>query len=189
MVFSNLKAGGRVKTRYNCIMKQIYCLRHAHALNADGQSDKERRLSAQGVADAAALGRVMHARGYVPDLVLCSSAVRTRMTLEAVSEAFADALVVRFEDILYSGSLGDYLALVQAVAEDYSRVLVVGHNPIIHALAVNLAAEEGSSHFLSDIMSRYAPCTLSVFDVAADHWGDASPYANALVDVVVGDGV
>ena len=190
MVFSDLKAGEGIKTLYSCIMKQIYCLRHAHALNADGHSDKQRRLSAQGLVDAAALGRVMCVRDYMPDLVLCSGAMRTRMTWDAFSQALPEAPMVQFEDVLYSGSLGDYLALIQDVAEQYKRVLVVGHNPVIHALAVNLAAEEcGASDFLSDIMSRYAPCTLSVFDVAADQWGELSPYSNALIDVVCEGGV
>jgi len=167
-------------------MKQIYCLRHAHALNGDGSGDRERRLSAQGQADAGALGRVMSERGYVPDLVLCSSAVRTRMTWAGVAEGLPDCKI-QFEDILYSGSVPDYMDLLHEVSEEHDRVLVVGHNPTIHALAANLAVDDGSA-FLSDIMSRYSPCTLSVFEVGGDHWSGLRARGNGLVDVVVGDG-
>ena len=66
-------------------MRELILLRHAHADPAlPGQSDMDRPLSAEGLAEAESAGRWLRDQGLVPDCVLCSPARRTRETLEAV---------------------------------------------------------------------------------------------------------
>ena len=73
-------------------MRDLILLRHAHAEPAAaGESDLDRPLSAEGLAEADAAGRWLAAQGLVPDRVLCSPARRSRETLEAVTKARAAA--------------------------------------------------------------------------------------------------
>ena len=109
-------------------MRELILLRHAHAEPpTPGQSDLDRPLSAEGNAEAEAAGRWLHAQKLVPDLALCSSARRTRETLEAVL-AQVGYVDQRLDDDIYEGSSGTLAALIDR-HRDVERVLLVGHNP------------------------------------------------------------
>jgi len=114
-------------------MRELILLRHAHADPAiTGQTDMDRPLSPEGLAEAEAAGRWLHANHLVPDLVLCSPSRRTRETLEAVLEAvgYVDQ---RLEDDIYEGSSGVLAALADR-HRTVDRLLVVGHNPGLEQL-------------------------------------------------------
>ena len=66
-------------------MLTLSLLRHAKSSwNNPSLADRDRPLAIRGVADAPLMGRAMTERGIDPDLVLCSSARRTRDTLALV---------------------------------------------------------------------------------------------------------
>ena len=92
-------------------------LRHAKAERPTGVADEDRPLTERGHADAAAAGAWLAARGYRPDLVLCSPAKRTRQTWRAVALALAgsDQAEVRYEPDLYHGGVAEALGLVRSV--------------------------------------------------------------------------
>ena len=167
-------------------MRQIFVLRHAQALSSGGLSDRERKLSPKGLDDARALGVLMRAKGYQPDLALCSPAVRTRETLDCVLEAL-EAPKIDYIENIYNGSLDDYLALLQNVHSEFDRVLIVGHNPIIHALAANLALDDGSAE-AGRLTMGYAPGTLTVLEFAGDRWSDLVHYENKVQDLIAPGG-
>jgi phosphohistidine phosphatase len=123
--------------------RSLVLLRHAKAEQAPGLPDEDRPLTARGHADSAAAGSWLARRGYLPDLVLCSPARRTRQTWHGVAVALADAggaaaPEVRYEHAIYAGSAEDLLALVHAVADEVTTVLLIGHNPIISELSALL---------------------------------------------------
>ena len=80
----------------------LVVLRHAKAAGEPGVNDTQRPLTGRGRRDAGAAGRWLLAQGIRPDLVLCSSARRTRETWEQVSAAMGaaapGAAMVSFED-------------------------------------------------------------------------------------------
>ncbi len=115
-------------------MRQLILLRHAHAVPAaDGQSDEDRALSPQGLAEAQSAGRWLAAQSLVPDRVLCSPARRTRETLEAVLETLG-YVEQRLEPGIYEGTAGTLAGLADANREA-ERLLLVGHNPGLERLA------------------------------------------------------
>jgi phosphohistidine phosphatase len=119
-------------------MSTLYLLRHAKAGWAQpGMRDFDRPLDASGVKDAGSIGIVMRERGYVPDLTLCSTALRARQTLEGVA-GNADTGRVLFLDSLYSEDAAGYLS---AVHENDGRgsLLIIGHNPMMEDLAMAVA--------------------------------------------------
>ncbi len=115
-------------------------LRHAKAgWAAPGMRDFDRPLDESGWRDAEAIGAAMAGAGYVPDLVLCSSAARARQTLEAAQRALATSRIT-FSDGLYATDAGGYLEIIQQV-NDANTVLVVGHNPMMEDLGMALSGD------------------------------------------------
>jgi phosphohistidine phosphatase len=115
-------------------MRELILLRHAHAEPASaGQSDLDRPLSPEGLAEAEAAGRWLAEHKLVPDRVLSSPARRTRETVEAVlaSVGYVDQ---RLDDGIYEGTPGT-LAELADTHRDADRLLLVGHNPGLEHLA------------------------------------------------------
>src|SRR5437868_12167430 len=86
-------------------MHRLHLLRHAKSSRDDGE-DRERRLSRRGRDDARAVGRALPQALGALDLVLCSSALRTRKTAELVLAGFAPPPKTLFEDALYLAGPG-----------------------------------------------------------------------------------
>ena len=115
-------------------MRELILLRHAHAEPATtGQSDLDRPLSPQGLAEAEAAARWLKEKGLVPDRVLCSPARRARETMEAVLEELG-YVEQRLEERIYEATPGT-LAGVADQHREAERLLLVGHNPGLEQLA------------------------------------------------------
>ena len=121
----------------------LVMLRHAKAERPTGVADVDRPLTGRGHADAAAAGAWLAARGYRPDLVLCSPAKRTRQTWRAVAMAWSGSADpdVRYEPDLYHGGVGEAIDLLRGVPETARTVLLVGHNPTVSMLSAVLDKE------------------------------------------------
>ena len=114
-------------------------MRHAKSSWDDPRlSDHARPLNPRGRAAATAMRAAMHDMGVAPDLVLVSSARRTLQTLETL-EPWDDTPLVEPMDALYLAGPEQMLAILHQVAETVRSVLVLGHNPGMHDLAMLLA--------------------------------------------------
>lgn len=123
-------------------MHQLLLLRHAKSVPDDpGLPDHARPLNARGRDAAAAMRVAMRSLGLAPDVVLVSSALRTRQTLAAL-EPWDDTPIVEPMDQLYLAPPERMLAVLRQVAETARSVLLIGHNPGLHELAVQLAGEQ-----------------------------------------------
>jgi phosphohistidine phosphatase len=121
-------------------VSRLFLLRHAKAGWAEpGMRDYDRPLEGSGRVDADAMGMLMREARYVPDVTLCSGAVRARETLNGIAGQ-ADTGRVEFNDRLYSDDATAYLDLIRTKSEA-SGLLVVGHNPMMEDLATALAGD------------------------------------------------
>jgi phosphohistidine phosphatase len=121
----------------------IYLLRHAKSSWDDpGLADHDRPLAPRGVRNASSLAAHIRAEEIAPELVLCSSALRTRETLAAILGAFDHELVAEIEDDLYGASATVLLERLRSVPETVGSVMLVGHNPGLEELAAMLAVGE-----------------------------------------------
>jgi phosphohistidine phosphatase len=126
--------------------RSVWLLRHAKAVvdPPSGGGDHERPLSAKGRRDAAALGRRLgdagdrFGLGSFPQLVLCSTATRTRETTERVLADLAQPPAVRYLRAIYEASPADVIEQLAALEDDVRSVMVVGHNPTMEELAGTL---------------------------------------------------
>jgi len=121
------------------VAKTLYLLRHLKSSwDDDTLADHDRPLAPRGRKAGKRMARYLKTAGVAPELVLCSSAVRTRQTLEAVRAALGDAQL-RFEEELYAASDEELLGVLRAVTPDVDSVLVIAHNPGLEDLAAALS--------------------------------------------------
>ncbi len=157
--------------------KRLFLLRHAIAMS-DTPEDINRTLAPKGKEDATALGSWMKRKNLLPDFVLCSSATRTRQTLEGLQNNL-DTPKVDLRESLYHGSAGDYLSQLQDVSDNYKNVMIIAHNPSIYGF-VRLLSTEKDNAFAQRLCEGYSPATLSVIECTSDTWKDIQPGENML---------
>ncbi|MCZ7461130.1 SixA phosphatase family protein [Streptomyces sp. WMMC940] len=118
--------------------RRIVLLRHAKA-DWPQVSDHERPLADRGRTDAPVAGRKLADTGIPFDLALCSTATRTRETWKLAVQELPERPRTVYEERLYEASLGDLLALLNETPDEVTDLLLIGHNPGMHALADALA--------------------------------------------------
>jgi phosphohistidine phosphatase len=162
-------------------VKRIYVLRHAKSSWDDpGPADHDRPLADRGRRAAKLLAEHLRGAGIVPELVLCSSARRTRETLEGIAPALGDEPRVLIEPQLYLASAGDLLVRLRAVPDAVDAVMVIGHNPGIQAFAECLA---GRGEELDRVRRKYPTGALATLEFPGS-WSELEPGAATLVEFV-----
>jgi phosphohistidine phosphatase len=119
--------------------RRLILLRHAKSDWPD-VPDRDRPLAKRGRRDAPRIGRWLHEHGYQPDVVVCSSARRTRQTWDLVAPELGGSPAVRFEPRAYAASAMTLLYLAQELPSRYRTALLIAHNPGLSELASQLAA-------------------------------------------------
>lgn len=128
-------------------MRVLHLLRHAKSVPGDGDSeDRLRPLSRRGREDARLVAASLPAAVGALDLVLCSPALRTRETASLVLAGFAAPPPVLYEDELYLAPVSALMRRLRRLDEATRAVLVIGHNPGLHELALALAAAASPSY-------------------------------------------
>lgn len=124
--------------------RTLFIMRHAEA-EFGTDSDHARPLSVAGRAQATAVGRELLKSNRLPDLILCSSALRTQTTKDLLLAQWAEADIeidVRVEELLYQARPRDVLGLLNQVHESVQTVLIIGHEPTVSMLTELLANSE-----------------------------------------------
>ncbi len=152
-------------------MDRLILMRHGKAeRHAASGGDFERALAESGRADAATMGKLLAGMAHSPELLLVSSARRTRETGELVAESFPKARTEHLRDLYHA----DPEEIVQAVEEHgdaAATVMVVGHNPGMHELALRLALQGDASPIQTNkLRSRFPTSTVVVFK-----WNGGAP--------------
>lgn len=152
-------------------MLTLSLLRHAKSKWDPHQSlsDFDRGLNERGRRAAPLMGGYMAEQGLVPDLILCSSARRACETLELVLSQLPDEPKVKHRKDLYLASPGTLLSRIRNVSAKYKWVMVVGHNPGMHALALGLCSS-GDATARRDLASKFPTAALAVFSFDIDDW-------------------
>jgi phosphohistidine phosphatase len=152
-------------------MSDLILLRHAKAISKDGNfRDIDRPLDERGRDSARAVAQWLTRNRVQPALVLCSPAVRTRETLSLVGAAFDPPPPIEFESGLYVADADRLLARLREVPEETHSVMIVGHNPGLHELALALADTSGGP-LASRLAINLPTAGLARFEVAVEWAG------------------
>lgn len=116
-------------------MKKLLIMRHAKSSwkNSD-LADHERPLKKRGKNDAKRMGKLLKSKKIIPDLIICSTALRAQETADHFVESMKYKNEVVFTDALYMAEPKDILSAITDHATDQKSVLVIGHNPGSEAL-------------------------------------------------------
>lgn len=138
--------------------------------------DFDRPLNKRGRRAAAAMARHLASEGLRPALVLCSAARRTRETLDFVLEALGARLPLHIEPRLYLADAATLFARLRRIPDDVPSVLVIGHNPGLQELALELAdaaGADGTAH-AGRMEQKFPTAALARFRLKIDRWADLS---------------
>jgi len=163
----------------------LYVLRHAKSSWDDASlPDHERPLSPRGRRAVKLLAAYVEVNEIRPELVLCSTARRTRDTLEGV---LTNGGTVLTEPGLYDASCSDVVERLRRVPPETHSVMVVGHNPAMQMLVLRLARGEDqledSPESLSDIQRKFPTGALATLTFPAP-WAELGAHCAELVGYV-----
>lgn len=161
-------------------MKRLILTRHAKSSWDDPLTpDHDRPLNERGRAAAADLGAWLASRGYVPEQVLCSDALRTRKTWSGVAPALPATPILDLKPALYHAGPDVMLAVLRhATAE---TVMMIGHNPGIAEFAHRLVTRAP----LHDGFAKYPTGATLVAEFPIAAWADAGFGQGVAVDFIV----
>lgn len=153
-------------------MLKLTLFRHAKSSwdHAD-LTDFDRPLNARGERDAPVMGRYLEEHALIPDLILCSAARRTRETLDL---AWADWPVkphTEYSEALYLATQDAMLAILRNVEGIPSHVLMIGHNPGIHAFAMSMAGS-GETEARFALSSNYPTAAIANISFENAAWSE-----------------
>ncbi len=133
--------------------RTLLLLRHAKSDYPEGVADHERPLASRGIREAGLAGDWLRAHAPAIDAVLCSTATRTRQTLERTR---IDAPVT-FADRLYDATPGAVIEEINGVDPAVETLLLIGHEPALSSVALSLAAIDGSNPTAAESISTKFP--------------------------------
>ena len=127
-------------------MKTLYLLRHAKSSwKNPGLDDLDRPLNKRGRETAKTMAAYLRRAKISPDVVLCSTAVRAKQTLEPIAKAIKPPRVA-FESRIYGVAQPELLKYLRGLPESVECAVMIGHNPGLHDLALALAEAESRKH-------------------------------------------
>lgn len=160
-------------------MRRLMLLRHAKTERPEpGERDRDRQLTKRGKGDAPLLGAYMAHHCLVPDRALVSPATRAQQTWELLAAAFVRRPRMLIDERIYNASPEKLLAVI-GEARGAHALLLVGHNPSFHDLAVQLIAA-GDVEARERVGEKLPTSGLVVIDLAFDDWSRIHPGAGRL---------
>ncbi|GHJ41184.1 histidine phosphatase family protein [Streptomyces sp. TS71-3] len=152
---------------------RLVVLRHAKSAWPDDVPDQERPLAQRGQRDAPAAGRWLRESGYEPDLVLCSTALRTRQTWDKAAEQLRGTPLVLFDPRIYAADVDRLLDVLREVFDQYRSVLLIGHHPGVQDLVLALSSG-GDNEGLTRLRTKFPTSAIAVM-TQPGRWADLAP--------------
>ncbi|MFF4548795.1 SixA phosphatase family protein [Streptomyces sp. NPDC001435] len=165
-------------------LRRLVVLRHAKSAWPEGVPDHQRPLAPRGRRDAPAAGRALVEADCLPDLALCSTAVRARQTWELASDQWGTPPPVRHDRRLYAAGAEDLLDVVREVPPEVETLLLVGHNPGLEELVLDLAGD-GLDDALDQVRTKFPTSAIAVLAWHGTGWEALGPGTALLTSVIV----
>ena len=161
--------------------RRLYLLRHAKSSWKDpALADHDRPLAGRGRRASAALAEHMAEHQIVPEFVLCSTALRTRETYGRL-EAVLEGAPVLYERRMYAASADDLLELLRTVPEQISSVLLIGHNPGLEELGLQLTRPSPER---DNLQAKFPTAALATLELTSSRWDELGPGCASLIAYV-----
>ena len=165
-------------------MKHLAVLRHAKSSwGHPNLDDFDRPLNERGWKAARRMGRELKNRRMRFDFGLASPAARVRETLDGVADGYGEfPFAVRFEPQIYLATVTTLLELVRGIDDETRAALIVGHNPGLHELVLELTS---GSDLRARVEAKFPTAALAVIALPADHWSDVGESSGELAELIL----
>src|ERR1700683_2289947 len=163
--------------------RALILLRHAKSAWPEDVPDHDRPLAPRGRRDAPAAGGWLRKADYVPDRVLCSTARRARETWQLAEQKLGAHPETVFEDRVYGASSAELLDLARQTPADVRTLLIVGHDPAMRGLTLDLASEQpgdAEAEELGRVRTKYPTAAMAVLALTTV-WSRLRPGPPSLV--------
>jgi phosphohistidine phosphatase len=161
-------------------MRRLLLLRHSKAeRGVPGTPDRDRPLLERGRKDAGKIGAYLASHHLVPDRVVVSPAVRTQETWKACTTALTNGSGAMSVEKLYDATPHAILAVIQDAPASAHTLMVIGHNPGLHELAIMLIAS-GDIEARERLREKLPTSGLVIIDFAFDEWNRLHPQSGRL---------
>lgn len=146
-------------------MRTLILMRHAQSDAGHPQlPDHQRPLTDRGRYDALRMAQWIEEQDLVPQIILASTALRVRETVEALQAAWADPPPAHFSDALFLAPSSDILRCIRSDSLDSDRVMIVAHNPGLQELICRWSGQA----------LPITPAAVAVFRIESDTWSTLS---------------
>jgi len=161
-------------------MRRLLILRHAKTEPAaPDQDDRHRALVDRGRRDAGQIGAYMASHALIPDRVVLSPARRVQETWKYLAGAFKPAPGATTTERVYEATVHDIFAILAGTAASVHSLMVVGHNPSLHEVALMLIAS-GDIEARERLREKLPTAGLVIIDFAFDDWSKLHPQSGRL---------
>ncbi|MGW7424111.1 SixA phosphatase family protein [Streptomyces sp. NPDC054813] len=168
-------------------LRRLVVLRHAKSAWPEGVPDQLRPLAPRGRRDAPAAGRALAESDCLPDLAVCSTALRARQTWELASGQWGTPAPVRHDRRVYAAGVPELLEVVREVPPEVETLLLVGHNPGLEELVLELAGD-GLDDTVEQVRKKFPTSAIAVLAWHGTAWAALGPGTALLTDVTVARG-
>ncbi|MGF1446640.1 MAG: histidine phosphatase family protein [Pikeienuella sp.] len=163
-------------------MKKVILVRHGKSSWADPDlDDHDRPLNPRGRRAAPAIARWLDLRGHRPNLVLCSSSLRTRQTFDGMAAATPTLPEPRIEPGLYHAAPDQIRARLADLADAVDAVMVIGHNPGLSALTRQISNGRVRPR-CARAFEHFPTAAAAVFVFHTDAWAEVTERTAEFVD-------
>jgi phosphohistidine phosphatase len=147
-------------------VRRLVLIRHAKA--ADGERDRHRPLTPEGAAAAGQVGRYLAGAGVRPDRVVVSPARRAIETWAAAAAELTDPPPPDQDERIYDNTVDALQDVTRDTPAGVATLVLVGHNPSMHGLAMATDDGQGDSQLRSTLAAKFPTAAVAIFDVAAE---------------------
>ena len=145
--------------------------------------DFDRPLNKRGRKAATAVGAYLQKQDRIPQLILCSASKRTTKTAKKLMKIFDPTPEIDQLSSLYLAPPNDILSLLKSVPEKIDHVLVIGHNPGLHSLAISLGSRDFPGPHEAAVW-HFPTAAVAQFSLDIDQWADINRDSATLTDFI-----
>jgi phosphohistidine phosphatase len=156
-------------------LKSLYLLRHADAAAPEpGKTDRDRHLNDRGHQVCQKIIGHIREDNVRPDIILCSTATRTRETLDQIMAAWDEPVPVEYLDSIYEAHPEEIRGAIAAHAPYHDAIMVIGHNPELQMLALGLSDGPNGNAYRETAIN-FPAGALAKLTVHPELWDDVEP--------------
>jgi phosphohistidine phosphatase len=154
-------------------MKKLFLIRHAKSDWSNPLlKDFDRGLNARGLKDAPFMGKLLKGRNIIPDLIISSPALRTKLTIEILLKEMTLEQEIIYDESIYEAPFLNLKKVVDMIDDQFNIVYLVGHNPGLCDFA---------NYLCNESFENIPTCGIVELDFNTNFWSDISKENSKLI--------